>query len=151
MDMTQPRRKVLFLNDRPSIRNLLVLMGRIESEDESAAAGRPSLASLSPKQFDSVVLDLRITYPGPRQEVRGIGDIRAGWAGKLMVIILDVNGPKTLEMIERYLFKGLPTALVWLVSHRAQVPRRSAPLRAVPAGPVVAASPPSESHDPSPS
>lgn len=151
MDMTQPRRKVLFLDDRPSIRNLLVLLGRIESEDESAAARRLSLASLKSKQFDAVVLDLRITDTGPRQEVRGIGDIGAGWAGKLMVIILEVNGPKTLDMIERYLFKGLPTALVWLVSHRAQAPRHSTSHRAVPAGPVAAASPPRKSQDLSPS
>lgn len=151
MDLSKPRRKVLFLNNRPSIRNLLLLLGRIESEDESAAAGRPSLASLKPKQFDAVVLDLRLTDTGPRQEVRGIGDIRAGWAGKLLVIILDINGPKTLDMIERYLFNGLPDALLWLVSHRAKAPRRSTPDQAVAASPVAAASPPRGSHDLSPS
>ena len=112
------RRKVLVLNDKPSIRNLLFLLKKIEGENSPTAAGEPSLASLYQKPLDAVVLDLRWTNRSTRDEVHGIGGIRVGRAGKLMVIIIEVNGPKTMDLLERYVLNGLPGALLWLVGHR---------------------------------
>jgi DNA-binding response OmpR family regulator len=110
-------RKVLFLNDEPSIRNLLSLLKRFERENTLTATGDPLLASLDQKQFDAAVIDLRSSRLKAGDEVRGIRKIRAGWVGKLLVIIAEVNGPKTLDLLERYLLNGLPDALLWLVSH----------------------------------
>jgi CheY-like chemotaxis protein len=111
-------RKVLVLNDKKSVRNLIFLLKKIESENGLPGAGEPLLALLDQKQFDAVVLDLRCSNRRTREEVRGIGKIRAGRVGKLLVIVTEVNGPQTLVLLERYIFNGLPEALLWLVSHR---------------------------------
>jgi hypothetical protein len=111
------RRKVLVLNEQPSVRNLLFLLKRYERENSLEPTSDSSLGSLDHKEFDAVVLDLRPPSGGTGNEVRGIKNIRGGWVGKLLVIIAEVNGPKTLELLERYLFDGLPEALLWLVSN----------------------------------
>lgn len=118
MKSTPLRRKVLVLNDKKSVRNLTFLLNKIESENGLPGAGEPLLSLLDHKQFDAVVLDLRRSSRRIREEVRGIGEIRAGRAGKLLVIVAEVNGPQTMALLERYIFNGLPEALLWLVSHR---------------------------------
>lgn len=82
------------------------------------ASGDPLPALPEKHHFDAAVLDLRPLNRRAGHEVRGIGDIRVGCVGKLLVVIAEVNGPKTLGLLERYLFSGLPETLLWLVSHR---------------------------------
>ncbi|HXH48666.1 MAG TPA: hypothetical protein VNM47_04780 [Terriglobia bacterium] len=116
-------RKVLVLNDQPSIRNLLCLLKNFDSENTLAVSGGFLVASLNEKQFDAVVLDMRRPDWNATKEMRGIGEIRAGFVGKLLVVVAEVNGPKTLDLFERYILNGLPGALLWLISHRYQSPQ----------------------------
>lgn len=115
------RRKVLVLNEKLAIRNLLNLLKKVDRENLCSASGVTQLASLAQGQLDAVVLDLRCSNRKMRDEIRGIGEVRTGRAGRLLVIVAEVNGPKSMDLFERYVFKGLPEALLWLVSHRYQL------------------------------
>jgi CheY-like chemotaxis protein len=123
MDSVALCRKVLVLNDGPSIRNLLCFLKEFDRQNMVTASGEPLQASLNEKRFDAVVLDIRGPSRETVEEMRGIGEIRAEWVGKLLVIVTKVNGPKTLDLFERYIFKGLPGALLWLISHRYPSPQ----------------------------
>ncbi len=123
MENVPLHRKVMFLNDEPSICNLRSLLKKIDRENILEVVGNSLLASLEQNKFDAVILDLRPSRLKAKEEVRGIRKIRAGWMGKLLVIVAEVNGPKTLDMLERYLFMGLPEGLLWLVSHRIPSPQ----------------------------
>lgn len=124
MSSVPSRRKVLFLNDKAAIRNLFCLLKRVDGESSRPASGESPLASLAEAQFDTVVLDLRCWTRTIRDEVCGLGEVRIGRAGKLLVVVAEVNGPKSMDLFEQYVFNGLPEALFWLVSHRYR-PRRS--------------------------
>ena len=116
-------RKVLVLNDAPAIHNLLCFMKQFDHESTVTASGEPLQALLDEKRFDAVVLDIRGPHREAVEEMRGIGEIRAEWVGKLLVIVAKVNGPKSLDLFERYILSGLPGALLWLISHRYQSPQ----------------------------
>jgi DNA-binding NtrC family response regulator len=123
MLVTPLRRKVMVLNDKKSIRNLLCLLERIESETTLTQAGEPLQSLLDERRFDAVVLDMRRSNPKDREEMRGIREVRVGRAGKLLILIAEVNGPRTMDLFERYILNGLPRALLWLVSHRYHSPQ----------------------------
>ena len=125
MLLTPLRRKVMVLNEKKSIRNLLCLLERIESETTLTQAGEPLQALLDERRFDAVVLDLRHSNRRDREEVRGIREVRVGRAGKLLVLIAEVNGPRTMDLFERYILNGLPQALLWLVSHCYHSPQQA--------------------------
>ena len=99
-------RKVLVLSAGPYIRNLLALMQELDSQNRMDA--EPLLATINRQEFDAVVLDLRWSDLKPQDEVRGLREIRPAWEGNLLVITAEINGPKTLDMLEQYLVTGLP-------------------------------------------
>ena len=111
-------RKVLVLMEEASIRNLLQLVKRLEPENAADGDGKSELSTINRKQFDTVILDLRCSKRRPGDEVHGVGQLRPSMVGKLLVINAEVNGPKTLDMVERYLTNGLPQSLLWLICHR---------------------------------
>jgi CheY-like chemotaxis protein len=117
------RRKILVLNDDPAIRNLLCFLKEFDRESTVTANGEPLQASLNEKRFDAVVLDMRGPQRKTAEEMRGIGEIRAERVGKLLVIVANVNGPKTLDLFERYILNGLPGALLWLIGYRYESPQ----------------------------
>ncbi|HET9179272.1 MAG TPA: hypothetical protein VFQ24_13020 [Terriglobia bacterium] len=116
-------RKILVLNDGPSIHNLRSLLENLDREDALSGSGKVLMAMLDEKRFDAVVLDARGSNRRRGEEMRGIGEIRAGRVGKLLVVGVEVNGPKSLDLLERYILKGLPGALLWLISHRYEAPQ----------------------------
>jgi len=105
------------LAEEPPIRNLQNLVKRLEVENPADCKGL-SDAILDRRRYDKIILDLR--YPDPLRsvEVHGIRRIQASRVGRILSVTAEVNGPKTLTMVERYLVNGLPAALLWLVSHR---------------------------------
>jgi hypothetical protein len=114
------RRKILVLNDKKAIRNLFLLLEKIACEQSLTPAGAPLPALPGQTQFDAVVPDLRCSDRKTGDDIRGIGEVRVGRAGKLLVVIAGINGPQTMDLLERYVLNGLPEALLWLVSHRYQ-------------------------------
>lgn len=111
-------RKVLILMDEPIIRNLLTLVKRLQIEDPGQECTSAVEAMSDRKQFDAIVLDLRCSTSGSRGEIHGIHKIQPARLGRVLAITAEANGPNTLDLIERYLLSGLPSTLLWLVSHR---------------------------------
>ncbi len=110
-------RQIMTLADEPLIRNLQNLVKRLEVENPAdCEAFRDAI--LDRGRYDKVILDLRCPAPLRDSEVHGIRKIEASRVGRILSVTAEVNGPKTLAMVERYLFNGLPPSLLWLVSHR---------------------------------
>lgn len=112
------RRKVLVLNDEPCIRRLFILAKRLGSEDSPDGNGASPLAEINRRHFERVIVDLRYPPQQRKAEVHGIGEIRPSLMGRTLVVNVDVKGPKTLGLVERYLTNRLPPSLLWLICHR---------------------------------
>lgn len=120
MASTPLRRQVLVLADEPSVRNLLFLMKKLESENAADGSANAVAALTEAGQPEAVILDLRCRESRPGEEIHGISNVQTGRVGRMLTITVEVNGPKTMSLVERYLSGGLPGALLWLVSHRYQ-------------------------------
>lgn len=116
-------RKVLVLNRDAPIQRFLILMKNLARENVMGESALPLLAAIESTNFDAIVLDVRCSDLRPCAEVHGFQDIHSIKAGKLLVITAVVSGPGTLNMVERYLCKGLPQALLWLVGNPHRPPR----------------------------
>jgi CheY-like chemotaxis protein len=101
MARNSSRRKVLIIEDEPSIRNVLyVLLAGVGDEGDVAYTADHALSMLRQNLFDSVLLDFRCA-PGP-QTVSAITGLRPSLVGRVLVIAGEVSDPKTLERLERY-------------------------------------------------
>lgn len=114
------RRQILILVDKPTIRNLLFLMKKLETENAADGSASAVAALTEAGQPGTVVLDLRCQESRSRDEIHGIRKVQASRLGKILMITVETNGPKTMSIVERYLSSGLPGTLLWLVSHRYQ-------------------------------
>jgi len=104
-------RRVLIIEDEPSIRNVLyVLLAGLGCEGEVAYSGQQALTMISRKNFDAVLLDLRCTNLGTEEVVSQIKDIRPSLVGRVLVITGEVTDARSMEIIERYLLPHIPRA-----------------------------------------
>jgi DNA-binding NtrC family response regulator len=102
-------RKVLIIEDEPSIRNILyVLLAGLGCEGDVAYSGQQALAMISREQFDAVLLDLRCTDVTAAQMVSQIREIRPSLLGRVLVITGEVTDPKVMEVIEQNLLPHIP-------------------------------------------
>jgi CheY-like chemotaxis protein len=120
MALNPLHRQVLLLVDEPPIRNLQTLVKKLEVENAADGSELVAKAMMNRKKFDAVILDLRCPNRRPGAEIHGIGNIQASRVGRTLAVTAEVNGPKTLDLVQRYLVNGLPGPLLWLVSHRYQ-------------------------------
>jgi two-component system response regulator PilR (NtrC family) len=103
------RRKILVIEDEPSIRNVIyVLLAGLGCESDVAHDGRQALAMLQHENFDAVLLDLRCSELPPEHVVSQIREIRPNLVGRVLVITGEVADPQTLEMIERNCLPHVP-------------------------------------------
>ncbi len=103
------RRKVLIIEDEPSIRNILyVLLAGLNCEGDIAYSGQQALAMISRERFDAVLLDLRCINLPADQVVSQITEIRPNLVGRVLVITGEVSDPQTLEIIERHCLPYVP-------------------------------------------
>ncbi len=116
------RRKVLVLKDEPSIQRLFILVKKLERENAANGVEKALLAAIMRKQFDAVIVDLRCPNRQPGDELPCIRQMQPSLMGKTLVLTTEVDGPKTLELVERHLSTGLPQMLLWLISHRHASP-----------------------------
>lgn len=108
-------RKVLVLKEETSIRRLFTLVKRLECGDVLDGQGKSTLDRVNRKHFEEIIVDLRSLKRQALKEVHGIGEIQPSVMGKTLVLIVQVNGPKTLGLVERYLLNNLPPSLLWLI------------------------------------
>lgn len=117
------RRLVLVLSGGASIRNLLSLLKKLESENAAEGIASAVAALTSGCSFESVILDMRCATRRSGGEVYGIRKVQPGPLGKTLAITAEVNGPKSMKLIERYISSGLHSSLLWLVSHSYRRPQ----------------------------
>jgi|SRR5579875_4068846 len=118
MALNPLHRQVLLLVDEPPIRNLQTLVKKLEVENAVPGSELVAKAMMDRKNFDAVILDLRSPNRRSGAELHGIGKIQASRVGRTLAVTAEVNGPKTLDLVQRYLVNGLPGHLLWLVCHR---------------------------------
>jgi CheY-like chemotaxis protein len=96
-------RKVLLIEREPVAREMLrALVNDLGCQGEVAADGREALAMIRRRNFDAVLLDLRSSSLPAEEVVAGIHDMRPSLIGRVLVVTGEVDGPETLDLIERY-------------------------------------------------
>ncbi len=107
------RRKVLIIEDEPSIRNVLyVLLAGLGCDGDVAHGTQEALTMLTKDRFDAVLLDLRAAHLPPEQMVSAITQLRPSLVGRVLVITGEVSDPSTIEMLERCAVPHLPRSRV---------------------------------------
>jgi len=97
-----PRRKVLIIEDEPSIRNVLyVLLAGFGCDGDIAYNAAQALSMVRKDRFDAVLLDLRSADLPPEQVVAAITEVRPSLVGRILVITGEVSDAKTFELLER--------------------------------------------------
>ena len=108
-----PRRKVLIIEDEPSIRNVLyVLLAELGYDGDAAFDTRQALSMIGKEQFDAVLLDLRSSQLPPEQMVCAITELQPSLVGRVLVITGEVSDPATLEMLQQYALPHVPRSRV---------------------------------------
>jgi two-component system response regulator PilR (NtrC family) len=108
-----PRRRVLIIEDEPSIRNVLyVLLAGLGCDGDVALDTHHALSMIGKDAFDAVLLDLRSSDLPPEQVVSAIAELRPSLVGRVLVITGEVSDPQTLEMLERYGVPHVPRSRV---------------------------------------
>jgi two-component system response regulator PilR (NtrC family) len=96
------RRKVLIVEDQPSIRNVLyVLLAGLGCDSDVATNAGMALSMIQEARFDAILLDLRCSELPAEEMVSQIKELRPNLVGRVLVITGEVTDPKTLEVIER--------------------------------------------------
>lgn len=109
MTTSLTRRKVLIVEDEPSIRKLLhALLAALGCDGEIADTGQQALALVNRSQFDAVLLDLRCSDLQAEELVPQIQIIRPSLIGRVLVITGEIADPETLDLIERYFLLQIP-------------------------------------------
>jgi DNA-binding response OmpR family regulator len=103
------RRKVLIIEDEPSIRNVMyVLLAGLGCDGEIAYDARQALSMIRADRFDAVLLDLRCANLPPGQIVSAITELRPSLVGRVLVITGEIADPETLRTLERYALPHVP-------------------------------------------
>jgi len=96
------RRRVLIIEDEPSIRNVLyVLLASIGCDAETATNGAQALAMVQREQFDALLLDLRCSDLEPEMVLSNVYRIRPSLIGRVLVVAAEVADEKALELFAR--------------------------------------------------
>lgn len=103
MSSAPPTRKVLIIEDEPSIRNVLyVLLAGLGCEGYVAHSGEQALSMVSRESFDAVLLDLRCPDVQAERVVSQIKEVHPNLVGRVLVITGEVTDPQTLELLARH-------------------------------------------------
>ncbi|MFZ0964539.1 MAG: response regulator [Terriglobia bacterium] len=104
-----PLRKVLIIEEIPSVRNaLLTLLADLSCEAEVADNGRQAIDIIRDEKYDAVLLDLRCAHAQAEEVMPSILSLRPTLLANVLVITGDVADAKTLDLIERYFLLQVP-------------------------------------------
>ncbi|HLY59525.1 MAG TPA: hypothetical protein VKV95_02050 [Terriglobia bacterium] len=100
------RRKILIVEDKPSITNILyVLLEVLNYEGEVAMGGRQALAMIARENYDAILVDLRYSNPFNEDMLAKIRDIQPNLADCILEIPGESSGSEFLDQIVR---PGMP-------------------------------------------
>ena len=110
---TSSRRKVLIIEDEPSIRNVLyVLLAGLGCDGDVAHDTQKALSMIRKDRFDAVLLDLRAAHLPPEEMVSAIAELRPSLLGRVLVITGELSDPDTLAILERCAVPHVPRSRV---------------------------------------
>jgi len=113
MAPTPLRRKILIVEDEPSIRNVLyVLLAGHGCEGDVATNSDQALSMIRRDRFDAVLIDLRSAHLPPDQMLSAITELRPSLVGRVLVITGEVSDPQTLEMLSRVAVPHIPCSRI---------------------------------------
>ncbi len=113
MDQGDVRRRVLIIEDEPSIRNVLyVLLAGMGCDSHIAYSGQQAVAMIGRESFDAVLVDLRTTNLPTERVVAQIKVLQPSLVGRVLVITGEVSSPEAIETIERLCLPHLPASRV---------------------------------------
>ncbi len=103
------RRRILIIEDEPSIRNVIyVLLAGLDCDSEIAYSGKQALGMILRSSFDAVLLDLRSAESPPEEMLSQMKKIRPSLVGRVLVITGEVSDPRMMEWVERQCLAHLP-------------------------------------------
>jgi DNA-binding NtrC family response regulator len=109
MTRIPPRRKILIIEDEPSIRNIIyVLLAAADCDGEIAYSGKQALGMISRSSFDAVLLDIRSAEAPPEEMVSQMKKLRPNLVGRVLVITGETADPRVLDWIEHHRLQHLP-------------------------------------------
>lgn len=113
MTVDHPRRKVLIIEDEPSIRNIIyVLLAGANCDGEIAYSGKQALGMISRSSFDAVLLDIRSAAAPPEEMVSQMMRLRPSLVGRVLVITGEIADSKILDWLENHSLHHLPGNLL---------------------------------------
>jgi DNA-binding NtrC family response regulator len=100
------RRKILIVEDRPSVTNILyVLLEVLNYEGEVAMGGAQALSMIARENYDAILLDLRYSNPFSEDMLAKIRELQPSLAD----CILEVSGePKDSNFLNQIARPSLP-------------------------------------------
>lgn len=99
---TQTRRKILIVEDKPSITNILyVLLEVLNYQGEVAMGGGQALSMIARENYDAILVDLRYSSPFTEDMRAKIQEIQPNLAERILEISGDPAGSDFLEQIGR--------------------------------------------------
>ncbi|HEV2351080.1 MAG TPA: hypothetical protein VG028_14660 [Terriglobia bacterium] len=99
---TKPRRKVLIVEDKPSITNILyVLLEVLNYEGEVAMGGSQALSMIARENYDAILVDLRYSNPFSEDMLAKIREIQPNLAERILEIPGEPSSSDFLEQIGR--------------------------------------------------
>jgi DNA-binding NtrC family response regulator len=104
-----PQRKVLIIEEDPSVRDaLLKLLAGLGCDTDVAPSGKQAIDIIRSEKFDAVLLDLRCAHAQAEEVVPTIQSVRPSLLANVLVITGEVADARTLDLIERYLLLQVP-------------------------------------------
>jgi len=103
---TQPRRKILIVEDKPSITNILyVLLEVLNYQGEVAMGGGQALNMIARENYDAILLDLRYSNPFSEDMLAKIRELQPNLAD----CIIEVSGKsKDSDFLEQIVRPSIP-------------------------------------------
>ena len=98
------QRKVLAVSEEAAIKNLLTLVKKIDSRRVVTANTGIDISMISRRSFETAILDIRCSNRRPVSRGYGFGEVLPSMVGRVLVINAEVNDPKMMEMVERYIY-----------------------------------------------
>ena len=104
-----PRRKVLIVEDEPSIRNVLyVLLAAMGCDGDVATSGRQAISMIRRESFDAILLDLRCMNLAPKEVVAQVLEVRPRLMDRVLVITGEVSDADVLNWVEASCLPNVP-------------------------------------------
>ena len=102
------KRKILVVEDEPSIRNVIKSLVEGAGCDGDLASGAQALARIHRNEYDAVLLDLRCSAIPAQEFIAHIQNIQPNLVGRVLVVTADVPDAKTLEVMGKNFLIPIP-------------------------------------------